>query len=334
VALSWAVIESRAERDRAWDEVAGSCGYATFFHTRAWAEVFCAGMGDWEDETIAIEFSDGNLGVLPLLRHVDSGHRQSTAPFVYGGPLFLAPPDDEHMGAVGKIPRWFDDIVLYDNPFSPYSWHQEGLVRWRIHTHALDLGAGFDAIFAGTGRSLRRLWRNADRTGVSVTLASTLQDVDEYYEAYLDSVRRWGDTAISHYPRELFHALFELQEDGRGVRLWVGIRDGRVVSGVLVLHQGAHCVSWQAATHSEHLRSRASGLVYLSAIRTACEEGLRWFDFNPSGKLRGVELFKESFGAKRLPFDMYHSAAFSRLADFTPARTVARVESQAESVAS
>jgi hypothetical protein len=111
------------------------------------------------------------------------------------------------------------------------------------------------------------------------------------------------------------------KQRGRGVRLWVGSLDGRVVSGVLVLYRGAHCVVWHAATHSEYLSSNASSLVYLTAIRAACEEGLRWFDFNPSGHLRGVEFFKESWGAKRLQFDMYHSPSFTRSELLEPAET-------------
>jgi hypothetical protein len=36
-------------------------------------------------------------------------------------------------------------------------------------------------------------------------------------------------------------------------------------------------------------------------IKSCCEEGYSWFDFNPSAGLEGVRAFKESFGAKPLP---------------------------------
>ena len=320
MALSWTLLENEADRHKAWDDVVAACGYATFFHTRAWAELFATTLGTWKPDPVVMEFSDGNVGVLPLLRRVGSEQRQSMAPYVYGGPLSLRPPDEAHMEEMGKAARWFSDIVLYANPFSPHPWHQDGLVRWRIHTHVLDLAAGFDSVAAGFRSLLRRHIRVAESSGVVVELAGGADDVDEYYEAYLDSLVRWGEPPSSSYPASLFHALFGLQEERKGVRLWVGRLDGRVVCGVLVLCRGTHSVVWHAATQSAYLPSHASSLVYRIAIRSACEDGFRWFDFNPSGHLRGVEFFKERFGAQRRPFDMYHSATFTQLLHSTASR--------------
>jgi hypothetical protein len=308
--ISWRQLETAEDVLRAWGDVGEICPHGTFFHTLEWAEVFCSAVREWAPDAVAIEFSDGNLGVLPMLRRADSEHRQSMAPFVYGGPLFLRAPTEEHLDEIGKVARWYDDIVLYDNPFSPYAWRQEGLVRWRIHTHVLELDVGFDAIHAGARRMIRH-YSTSERAGVSVCVARSLDDVDAYYEVYLDALRRWDDPSTACYPRELFHRLFERQEAGRGVRLWIGDLEGRVVSGLVMLYRGPHCVAWHAATHSEHLQAGVSAAVYMVAIRAACEDALRWFDFNPSGHLRSVEFFKESFGARRLRFDMYHSPAFA-----------------------
>jgi lipid II:glycine glycyltransferase (peptidoglycan interpeptide bridge formation enzyme) len=91
--------------------------------------------------------------------------------------------------------------------------------------------------------------------------------------------------------------------------------EGRVVSGVLVLYHGAHSVAWHSASSSEGLSLHASPYVHTTAIRAACQEGRRWYDFNPSGKLRGVEFFKEGFATEYRRFDMYHSATFTRAPD-------------------
>lgn len=316
--LSWRQLEAGDDVTQAWQEVVAGSGYATFFHTTDWADVFCASLPQWQPDPVVLEFTDGNLALFPMLRRVDSEHRQSMAPYVYGGPLFLRPPDEAHMDEIGKVPRWYSDIVLYDNPFSPYPWEQEGLIRWRIHTHVVDLSPGYDRVFAGCRRMIRQHCRAAERAGISVSVAQSPGEVDEYYDVYLDSRRRWGDNAISYYPRSLFHDLFRLQAEERGVRLWVAHLDARVVSGVLVLYHGDHSVAWHASTHSDYLSSHASPLVHMSAIRAGCAEGLRWYDFNPSGHLRGVEFFKESFRAERRRFNMYHSPAFTRLPESSP----------------
>ena len=145
-----------------------------------------------------------------------------------------------------------------------------------------------------------------------MSVARSIAEVDEYYDAYVDSLRRWGDAATAQYPRTLFHELFRLQEENRGVRFWLGYLEARVVSGVLVLYHGDHSVVWHAATHSDYLKSGASPYVHTAAIRAACSDGLRWYDFNPSDHLRGVEFFKEGFRAQRLRFDMYHSPNFTQ----------------------
>jgi hypothetical protein len=309
--ISWQQLDTESDVTCAWRQVVSRSAHATFFHTVEWADAFCSVVAEWQPDPVAIEFSDGNLAVLPMLRRVESEHRQSMAPYVYGGPMFLRAPEEMHLDEFDKVPRWYSDIVLYGSPFAPYPWRQQGLVRWRIHTHVVDLSPGFDSVYAGCRRMIRQHCRGAETVGVTVSIARTIGEVDEYYDAYVDSLRRWGDDATAHYPRSLFHGLFELQEKDQGVRLWVGALDGRVVSGVTVLYRGEHSVAWHAATHSEYLSSNASPLVHMTAIRAACDAGFRWYDFNPSGQLRGVEFFKESFGAKRRQFDMYHSPAFT-----------------------
>jgi hypothetical protein len=313
--LSWQQLSSAADIAEAWRQAGAASRHATFFHTQEWSDLFCASMTAWQPDPIAVEFTDGNLAVLPMLRRVGSEHRQAMAPFVYGGPLFLRPPTEAHWDEFGKIPRWYSDIVLYDNPFSPYAWDQEGLIRWRIHTHVLDLSPGFDRVLAGCRRMIRQNCRSAERAGIAVSPAQSLAQVDEYYDAYLDSLSRWSENVTSLYPRGLFHDFFRLQTADRGVRLWVAEVDGLVVSGVVVLYHAEHSVAWHAATHSDYLSSHASPLVHLAAIRAGCSEGLRWYDFNPSGQLRSLEFFKESFGTERRRFNMYHSPVFTQPAD-------------------
>lgn len=315
--LSWRQLEG-ADAFAAWQQVVDTCDHATFFHTPAWARAFSDAIGDWYPDPAVIEYSDGNIGVLPMMGRHDSEHRESMAPYVYGGPLFLRPPTDDHLDEIGKVPRWYSDIILYDSPFTPYAWEQDGLIKWRIHTHVVDLSTPFDELFARFRKIIRRHCRAAEKSGITASVADDLADVDEYYNAYLDSLRRWGENATAYYPRSLFHALYRLQRDGHGVRIWVAKLNGRVISGVIVLHHGAHSVAWHSATHSEFLSLHASPYVHMSAIKSGCADGDRWYDFNPSGRLRGVEHFKEGFATERRQFNMYHSPGLTRPLDPRP----------------
>src|ERR1041385_1765452 len=132
--LTWSVV--RANTSGVWDSVTLACPSATFFQTRPWAEVLAATFPAWKADPVVIEFSDGNLMVLPILKHTITGYRESMIPHVYGGPIFSRLPNEEHLLAAQQIATWFPDITLLDNPFCPYSREQDGLARWRLETTA------------------------------------------------------------------------------------------------------------------------------------------------------------------------------------------------------
>ena len=308
MSVDWDLLEPH-DTLAAWRQAVDASPSATFFHTPAWADLVCDAKPDWRPASVAIEFHDGVLAVLPMLRRADSLHCQSMAPYVYGGPLFTAEPTEGHLDEIGKVARWYSDIVLYGNPYSTFDWMQEGLVRWRIHTHVLDLSRGFSAVVDGSRKMIRRHCRSAERGGVVASVARESAQVDQYYDLYLESLLRWGDAAESYYPRELFHALFDLQERTGTVQLWIAELDRRVVSGATLRIHRDHITAWHYATGSHGLRVHASPLLHMTAIEAACAAGLRWYDFNPSGELLGAQQFKESFGAERRRFDMYASPA-------------------------
>jgi hypothetical protein len=307
---SWRQLESGDDVNKAWREVVATCGYATFFHTKEWADIICLAFPQWQPDPVAFEFTDGNLAILPMLRRVDCKARRSMAPEIYGGPLFLRFPTEAQMAEIGKVPRWYSDILLFDNPFSPYPWEQEGLIRWRVDTHVLDLSPGFDKVFAGCRYTIRQQYRKAERAGITVSVAQNLSQVDEYYEVYLDARHRWGDKSQIYLPRSLFHDLFRLQEEGRGVRFWLAYLDSRVVSGAVMLYHEDIATGFHHVTVFDHLRSGVSSLVYMFTARAACAEGLRLYDFGQSPN-RGVKFFKESFRAQRHRFNIYHSPVFT-----------------------
>jgi hypothetical protein len=156
---AWQLLEPLDEAARAWRAIDEASPHATYFHTPDWAEAFCSAMPG-EPDPVAVEFADGNLAVLPMLQHTGSGHRQSMAPYVYGGPLFLRPPGVAHMEEIGAVARWSSDIVLYDNPFSAYPWHQEpapprgsagGSSSWSSRSR--EVGASACGSAASTGAS-------------------------------------------------------------------------------------------------------------------------------------------------------------------------------------
>ncbi len=98
------------------------------------------------------------------------------------------------------------------------------------------------------------------------------------------------------YPERLFHHL--LAEGEPFARLWLARARGEIVSGALVLSWGEVAVYWHGATLEAAFPLRPCHAVVMAAVEDAVARGCRWFDFNPSGGLKGVIQFKEGFGAR------------------------------------
>lgn len=300
--VAWRVIERGL--DAVWDEVAREAEGATFFHTPAWAGLCAATFRAWRAAPLALEFSDGNRALLPFLRRTGpvpgAGHRESMLPGVYGGPLFLAPPSRAHWQACWEAVDELPDVFLYGNPFLRWEGVPAGAAVTET-TRALDLAPGYDEVFRRFRYSYRSGIRAARKRGLEVVVGERPEDVDAYDRLYRDSLRRWGSRARGFYPRRLFHNLLEL---GRStpVRLWLVKAEGRVVGGAWVLYHGEHVDYWHASADSNAMIHYPMHLLVATAVEDACRSGYRWFDFNPSGGLEGVELFKRGFHADVLEF--------------------------------
>lgn len=300
------MLKGDAERIQAWDDVVRACPYASFFHTRAWAELFEKTLGTWKSDPVAVEFSDGNVAVLPLVRRVDSEHRESMVPGMYGGPLFLKTPTEEHLeGFQGHL--WFKDIFVLDNPFAPFNWDPDGLIKWRMHTHLTDLSQGFDEVWGRFRTNVKRNIKKAEAANIEIRVGTSVDDIRQYFDVYEATLPRFGDNLRSFYPIAFFEHLAALPQFGTEIKVTLASVEGRVVSGLIMLNRGDNAVAWHYSTRPDDLDTHACPLLLRNAMQEAASNGIRWFDFLVSGPLKGVAHFKEGFGTIRKTCNMYWS---------------------------
>lgn len=296
------------EAVRAWSEVLKSPCRATFFHTRAWAEILEATFSSWKASPLALRFPDGNHAVVPLMRRrllgVGPYYYESMLPGVYGGPLFLRDGTTEQWEAVWSALACLRNVVLLGNPYR--AWTIAPRLETRaVYTHVLDLSRGFAAVSRGFSKGHRADISAARRDGVTLREASCEADVDRYYELYQESLARWGSGAGGFYPKKLFLAMLHRPEFGSAIKLWTAYYRGSMIGGAWMFSWSDHVVYWHGASNSEGRKFHAAHAIVSAAMLAACEGGYRWFDFNPSGGLRGVETFKAAFGAQRVEFRYY-----------------------------
>lgn len=288
-----------------WDEIWNGCEYATYFHSRQWAETWTSYTGGKISPTPwLVLFSDGNRALLPL--SINRRYKglvrecQSSPGGTFGGWIAIGELRKEH-GAllVDFMMRQFRNLVWRRNPFDYLTAVFEIEGQREDETHVLDLSSGFESVFKGWSKGHASAAKKARREGVDVRMACSPQDWREYFAVYQDSQRRWGDRATSSYSLEFFEAL---RDHGAGnVRLWLGVYSGRVVAGALCLYARQHVVYWHGAALEEFFFQRPVHYVLYEAIRHACESGYRWFDYNPSGGHEGVRSFKRNFGTAAMP---------------------------------
>jgi CelD/BcsL family acetyltransferase involved in cellulose biosynthesis len=295
------IEEARPAGPDEWDTHWLACRSATYFQSRLWAETWAAyRKGQIQPDARLVRFADGSEVVLPLSRQrllKGLASRWWCCPMTtYGGWLSPRPLTPAHVEALCAYAHEQLSCVTWRmNPYeASISEVAEGWEAEPDETLTISLLAGYDEVYRGCAHGHRRAERKAERLGVQVRPAASHDDWSAYVAAYQDSLRRWGE------PEGFSPALFAEMERraGEWSTLWVAEADGAVVGGLLCLYGPRHVACWHSAVLEAALSLRPMPLVFLTAIRDACERGLEWFDFNPSRGLTGVEEFKRRFGAQ------------------------------------
>jgi hypothetical protein len=330
--MTLSILKIYPASNQEWDEVWASCHYATFFHSRHWAET-CAKLhrSSLCPTPQVVVFSDHQTALLPFsLQQNAKGLIQTyvTSPeSTFGGWISRDDLGIDHLQLLvdyllkktGKNLGWrinpFDPVFAVKPMLQRYHPVQIGLDETQSQikkaisvllnltrpivvpesTHVLDLTIGFEQLLKKR-RTLAGKYRKAQRQGIQAIPTRDFGLWQEYYRAYQDSLQRWGKS--QGYTWDLFYELYQL--DSPNVQLWVAMHDGNLTCGALGLYAQKHVVLWHGSAFEKYFPLRPVNLLYLEIAKQACEQGYTWLDFNPSDGIAGVAAFKESFGAEPL----------------------------------
>jgi len=328
--LSIALVEPASTTQ--WDDTFAACDYATYFHSREWTDIYAAHLADGSQRSpLLVTFSDRKSALLPLsFRRRARGLMDTyttTMSGMPGGFISNDPLGVEHTALLCDhlLKRLGGSLSWRVNPYEP--WRAE-LLKWidgtcmrvdwgasRIAkvastaghpgrpimfpdvTHTIELAKGYPALFP-TQSAIVRKAKKARKELVMVSVADDdVAQWREYYDVYQSSVARWGDSAFTNYPWQLFESIFSLKSPR--IKLWLARQQGKIVCGAICFYARKHVAYWQGAALQEYFHLRPVNLMMLEIIKHACDNGYDWYDFNPSASA-GVTKFKESFGATAL----------------------------------
>jgi len=302
--MTVAIDQVRPAQPEEWDEIWYQCSYATYFHSREWAEIWSRfKQGRQRPNPLLVMFSDGKEALLPLTAAMWPGgfgkSFVSSADGTYGGWITADPLGREHAILMKEfLTRELGHLFWYINPYDDLvaaigldaNFHHD-------ETHTINLERGFDLVYKDWTHACRNNERKARKSGILVRHAQNEEDWREYYRAYEDSLRRWGDQALGKVDWAFFQEMFNRQSDH--IKLWLATTTNEiVVAGTLMCYARKIAAAWHSARLAHYAAFQPSNRLYYEILSDACEKGYRWFDFGFSAGIEGVLRFKKSFGAK------------------------------------
>lgn len=242
------------------------------------------------------------LGVFPVFTKSSYGVQrcESSCAGTYGG---LIQPQDHRASLSGsqikELAGHFPNLTWRLSPETTPESLPDFLQA--DYTHRLDLTQGMETIESHweKGKSgIARKNRKARKNGISVFPAKYPEEWKEYHELYLENTRRWDPPPNVIYPFRLLDLIRSTEK--QYATLWLAVSaDDNLIAGALCLYSKSNAVYWHGASSEKHSEARPMNLLLSTIIRDAAKRGLSFFDFNPSGGVKGVEKFKESFGAEK-----------------------------------
>ncbi len=323
--------------DPAWDAFLAKHPEATFYHTRIWARIVTHAFPRLEDRSLWVELEEGRAAV-PLFGWIRLGGMlttlQSSFPFLYGGPVpRLVGGRDAIPNVLDALARGGESFVLISNPFARATEpgdprtrpdlagaHAIRTLPQRVEieadtTQTLSLPARFEDYWERTLTTAKRNdVRRLAKKGVTVRRGESPREIAAVYRFYRESFSRWGGRPGFVYPEELYRAMIEI--GGESVRLYVAEFEGKIIGGAFIVRWNGRA-HYHAGYFDHEARSlRPNILIQERIIRDAIDDGLGEYDLLPSGGNAGVEAFKESFGAARIPVNrLRYRAPLHRILD-------------------
>lgn len=296
-----------------WDSVAGQCGYATFFHTHTWAKIFADTFpGEYRIAAKGFEFGDGDIVLFPIMEtgHTARGYLkfcESNVPGTYGGPISFRPITREKMELISEYlcGAISGRLRVFGNPYVQGDDYFAGGAVLDNSTHIFSLNkfATEGELLASYDGKVRCKINKAEREGMEVSAARSIEEVRAYYDIYQESLKRWGTAATSQYPLRLFENAYYTGSEN--VLFHILRRQGEIIGGSLNFKHGTRCFGWHMASKDEFKSMGAHNFFVHKIFLEAMQKGAELFDCNPSGGHEGTEKFKEHLGAVKTYFRSY-----------------------------
>ena len=297
-------MQVRKIEETEWRAYLEECSTATFFHTPEWYEVWKKYAG-YDYECRLFVFDSGVKAIFPLawkkrLKGLMKSYFSSPVG-TYGG---VVSHDELKEKEIKEVQAYLKKITLLQIRANPLNEiFASSFFNIDDSTQVIDLNIVQEDIKKKWSKNHLRSLKKGMENGLSIREAGENSDWTNYYDIYLDSLRRWGTRVSSRYGWMLFEILSQLSSEK--CKLWLVEKDDKLVSGCICFYHNKHVVYWHGASLESMLYLRPAHVLHHHIINDAVKKGFGWYDFNPSGGHSGVQKFKAGFGTETISAKVY-----------------------------
>lgn len=301
----------RFVRPEEWDSLLVQDQKSSFFHQRAWAELFESSFQKVKATGYIFEDSSGQSIFVPgILKKMfkNTVTRFDAGPVgTYGDFLSDAPILSDNFIKIVEILKQKHSFHLY---FSTATAPENNWLKTKLNqTQVINFKRSTQPDIFYNNNTKRNIAKANSRPHL-IRLAESEKDWLAYYNLYLSNAPRWGRTVESLYPYILFH---NIRKDERlQKKLYLIFSNNELLYGALVFFFNKKCYYWHGCGSSNGLNSGASSALQNYIIHDLWSNENEYYDLMPNGGNDSLFQFKSGLGAISLPIQefIYHSTPY------------------------
>ena len=302
-----AVRELGAAETGRWSAYVERHPDGTLYHTLAWQDVVREAFGH-APRYLLYEEGDAVRGVLPAFRVACPvlGAKLISLPYDIGSSLLTTDERAERALVARAVELARESRVSYLELRCGERHPVIEAMGFRSSEPVLLSDIVLDdaeKVWSRVSKKHRQYVRLAERQGVAIREATSLDEYHTFYQVYLRVFRAFGTPPYgARYMDVLWHRLHA----GQLVRVFLAEANGRCVGGQLLLRHGATLINKLTITLAEAEPLRAATALYARAIQWGLELGCRRLSLGSSSRAQtGLRTFKERWGAQSRPAVVY-----------------------------
>jgi FemAB-related protein (PEP-CTERM system-associated) len=290
------IIPFDESKSEAWDTFVRTQSEGTLFHLTAWKRAIERAFG-FVSRYLLAEDQGQIRGVLPLFLSSNwvQGRTLISTPFaVYGG---ICSDDPKARLALREAARQMavKEGVNYLELREAYHAFGDGFLTKELYvTFEQELPADPEKLLKGFPKDTRYMIRKGQKGGLRSVNDKTY--LDTFYDIYAASVRNLGTPVFS---KMFFRILLEEFGDAAEVlTIWNG---EDALAAVLSFRFRDTILPYYGGSLLEGRKFAANNFMYWEVFRSACERGLKTFDFGRSKLGTGSYFFKTQWNMRERP---------------------------------